>query len=128
MPLCTTYWRLKGYGQSATTGKPTAQRLRCPVKTMTKTMLKGETDRATSMEASIVDPNATVALTGEQGCEAACPSNQQPPHAGDAAIRELSATANGKRLGCPAGDGLDFWLEAEREVNATRSGSGSAQG
>ena len=86
---------------------------------MTKTILKGETDRATLIDVSIADPNATVALTGEQGREAACPSNQQPPDAGDEAIREL-AHRKWEAAGCPAGDGLNFWLEAEREVN--RSG------
>ena len=66
---------------------------------MTKTIRKGETDRATSADDSIADPNATVALTAEQGCEAACPSNQQPtdaceerapgPHWDSAELHEL---------------------------------------
>ena len=93
---------------------------------MTKTMLKGATNRATAADVSIADPSATVALTGEHGCEAACPSNQQPTNACEEVIRAL-AHSKWKAAGCPTGDGLDFWLEAEREVNAERSGSSSAQ-
>ena len=33
---------------------------------MTKTILKGETDRATSADVSVADPGATVALTVKQ--------------------------------------------------------------
>ena len=94
---------------------------------MTETILTGETDRPTSADVSIADPNATVALAGEQGCEAACPSNPQLSDAGEEAIREL-AHRKWQAAGCPAGDGLDFWLEAEREVNAERAGASSAQG
>ena len=92
---------------------------------MTKTIRKGETDRATSADDSISDPNATVVLTGEQVCEAACPSNQQPTNVCEDAIRAL-AHSKWETAGCPAGGGLDFWLEAEREVNAERSGSSAA--
>ena len=90
-------------------------------------MFKGETHRATSADDSIADPNATVALTAEQGCESACPSNQEPTYAREEAIRAL-AHRNWEAAGCPAGDGFDFWLEAEREVNTERSGSSPAQG
>ena len=94
---------------------------------MSKTILKGETNRATSADVSVADPNATVARTGEHGCEAACPSNQQPTDAREEAIRVL-AHSKWEAAGCPAGDGVDFWLEAEREVHAERSGSSPAQG
>ena len=94
---------------------------------MSKTILNGETNRATSADAPIADPSATVALTGERECEAACPSNQQPADACEESIRAL-AHSKWKAAGCPSGDGVDFWLEAEREVNAERSGSISAQG
>ena len=92
---------------------------------MTKAIRKGETDRATSVDDSIADPNATVVLTGEHGCEAACPSNQQPTNVCEDAIRAL-AHSKWEAAGCPARDGLEFWLEAEREVIAKRSGSSSA--
>ena len=83
---------------------------------MTKTICKGETDRATSADDSIADPNATVVLTGEQVCEAPCPSNQQPTEDCEETIRAL-AHHKWEAAGCPAGNGVEFWLEAEREVN-----------
>ena len=89
---------------------------------MTETILKDEPERATTADVSIADPT-TVALAGEQGCEAACSAaQQQPPDVGREAIRER-AHRKWEAAGCPAGDGLDFWLEAEREVNAERSGT-----
>ena len=94
---------------------------------MTKTILKGETNRAAPADDSVADPSATVSLIGERECEAACPSNQQPPDACEAAIRAL-AHSKWEAAGCPAGDGVDFWLEAEREVSAARTGSSSTQG
>ena len=94
---------------------------------MSKTNLKGETNQATPADVSFADPNATVVLTGEQACEAASPSNQQSSDAREEAIRAL-AHSKWEAAGCPAGDGVDFWLEAEREVNAERSGSSPAQG
>ena len=117
---------------------------------MSTTILTAETDRATSADVAIADPTATaalageqgceaacpaneqpsaagVALAGEQGCEAACPANEQPSAAGEEAIREL-AHRKWEAAGCPAGNELDFWLEAEREVNAERSEPSPAQG
>lgn len=94
---------------------------------MTKTILKGETDRATSADVSIADPSATVALTGEHVGEAACPSNQQPADACEDAIRVL-AYRKWEFSGCPPGDGVEFWLDAEQEVHAKQSGSCSAEG
>jgi len=90
---------------------------------MTKTILKSQTTPATSADDSIVDPNATVALTGEHGCEAVCTPNQQPVNACEEAIR-AHAHRKWEAAGCPAGDGFDFWLEAEQEVNVERSTSG----
>ena len=92
---------------------------------MTKTIRKGETDRAISADDSIADPNATVVLTGEQVCEAACPSSQQRTEDCEEAIRAL-AHRKWETSGCPAGVGIEFWLEAELEVNAERSGSSAA--
>lgn len=91
---------------------------------MTKTIRKGETDRATSADDSIADPNATVILTGERVCEVACPSNQPPANVCEDAIRAI-AHRKWEAAGCPMGDGLDFWLEAEQEVNSERSTSES---
>ena len=93
---------------------------------MTETILKGKTVRATTADVSIADLT-TVTLAGEQGGEAACSSNrQQPPDAREEAIRER-AHRKWEAAGRPAGDGLDFWLEAEREIHAERAGASSAQ-
>ncbi|RPI81237.1 MAG: DUF2934 domain-containing protein [Planctomycetaceae bacterium] len=81
---------------------------------MSKTILKGKTNRAAAAEISGTDPNATVARTGEHGCEVACPSIQQPADAQEEPIRVL-AYGKWQAAGCPAGDGFDFWLEAERD-------------
>ena len=89
---------------------------------MSKAILKGETNRATSADVSVADPNATVALTGEHGCESTCPSNQQPA---DAREEEI-AHRKWETAGFPAGDGFDFWLEAEREVKANQPASTTA--
>ena len=82
-----------------------------------KTIVKGATSRATSADLSLADANATVTMTGEHGCESACPSNQQPTDPREEAIRAL-AYGKWEAGGCPAGDGFEFWLEAERDVNA----------
>lgn len=86
----------------------------------TKSVLKGQADRATSADNSIADPNATVVLTGEQGGEGACPSNGQSTNACEEAIRAL-AHSKWEAAGCPTGDGIEFWLEAEREVISEKS-------
>ena len=87
---------------------------------MSKTTLNGETNRATSADVSIAAPNTTVGHTGDHGCESECPSNQQSTDDREEAIRAL-AHSKWEAAGCPAGDGFDFWLEAEREVNAESS-------
>ena len=89
---------------------------------MTKTIHKGKTDPAISADVSIADPNATVMLTGAQGCEAACPSSRQPTEDCEDTIRAL-ANRKWEAAGCPAGNGVEFWLEAEQEVNVERSTS-----
>ncbi len=94
---------------------------------MSKTILKGETNRATKADVSIAVPSATVAQTGGQVCDATCPSNQQPANDCEETIR-ARAHSKWEAAGCPPGDGFDIWLEAEREVNAERTGSSSAQG
>jgi len=82
---------------------------------MTKTILKSQTTPATSADDSIADPNATVALTGEHGCEAVCTPNQQPVNACEEAIRAL-AHSKWEAAGCPEDDGMAFWLKAENEL------------
>jgi hypothetical protein len=96
-------------------------------KSKNKSKTKTEADRSDDTDVAIADPRAIVAMTGEPGCESALPSNQQPSDACEEAIRVL-AHHKWEAAGGPAGDGLDFWLEAEQEVHAERSGSRSAQG
>lgn len=93
---------------------------------MIKATRKGRTKRATAVDDSIANPNATVAQTGELACESARPSNQQSTGARDEAIRAL-AFRKWEAAGCPAGDGFEFWLEAEREVHAEVARSSPAQ-
>ena len=95
-------------------------------KTMNKTILKAEANQSDQTDVAIADSNATVVLTTEKACEVACPSDLQPADGCEEAIRVL-AHHKWEAVGCPAGDGLGFWLEAEREVNAERAGSSSAE-
>jgi len=94
---------------------------------MTKTTVKDQTRQATSADDSVADPNATVTLTGEHGREATCLPNQRPADGCEETIRAV-AYSKWEAAGCPAGDGVDFWLEAEREVIAERNASSSAPG
>lgn len=86
---------------------------------MTKTILKGEKTRTTSLDDCIADSIAPMTLTSQQGCDVASLSSRQPTNACDESIRTL-AYHNWEEAGCPAGDGVDFWLEAEREINMVR--------
>lgn len=92
---------------------------------MSKTTLKGATNRTTLAGVSIAAPSSIVTQIGEVGGEAVCTSNQQPVNSNDEAIRML-AHSKWEAAGCPAGDGVDFWLEAEREVKVERIGSSPA--
>jgi len=94
---------------------------------MTKTIHKANMQRSEPTEARTTELNATAAPTGEHGCEAASPLNQQTTDLCAEAIRTL-AHRKWEAAGCPAGDGVDFWLEAEQELNAEGSGSVLAQG
>ena len=85
---------------------------------MSRTNFKGGTNRTASTAVSIADPGSTVAVTG--GCESASAGNPL-----EDAIR-LRAHSKWEAAGCPAGDGIDFWLEAERELQAMLSEPGSA--
>jgi hypothetical protein len=93
---------------------------------MTKTSLTRKTDRVASADVPVVDPHVTVALPSKPKREAARPAREQSRAADVEQIRDL-AHRKWEAAGRPAGDGLDFWLEAEREVNAERAGAGAAQ-
>lgn len=94
---------------------------------MTKTVLKGRQGRTTAADDAIANPNATVVQTGEHGRNSARPENQQPTNACQEVIRVL-AHRKWEAAGCPEGDGVEFWIEAEREVRAAQPESRVAQG
>ncbi len=88
---------------------------------MSPTNLEAETSRTTSAATSFTDLNATVGLAGEFACESMGNSVGQPFNASEETIR-ARAHIKWEAAGRPAGDGIEFWLEAEREVNADRVG------
>ena len=94
---------------------------------MSKTNLRGNKNRSTPADVSFADPTITVSLSSEHECVAVSPSNQQLSDAQEEAIR-LLAHEKWEAAGCPAGDGVDFWLDAEQEVTAEQSGSCASQG
>ena len=75
----------------------------------------GQTNRSIIREPSVEDPHDSVELTDEHGAVAECSTTFPPPQAYEEAIRSL---AHNKWIaaGCPEGDGVDHWLEAEQEV------------
>ncbi len=94
---------------------------------MSKTNLKDNKSQATPADVSFADPTITVLLDSEHECVGASPPNEQRTDAHQEAIR-LLAYEKWEAAGCPAGDGVDFWLQAEQEVNAEQSGSSTDQG
>ena len=92
----------------------------------TKKGYKGHADRVNSGDVATTESSSTVALTEEQSHAAECqPIQEQRGDEFDMAIREL-AYLKWEAAGFPAGDGFDFWLEAEREINANQSASNHA--
>lgn len=94
--------------------------------TKTKNWHKGHADRANSGDVATTESSSTMALTANQGHEAECRDQteyqacqERPTDEFDMAIREL-AYSKWEAAGFPAGDGFDFWLEAEREVKASQ--------
>ncbi len=85
----------------------------------------GKTNRAASADVPVVAPHVTVVLPSKPRRAAARPANEQPRAADVEAIRVL-AHRKWEAAGRPAGDGLHFWLEAERELSAERSGTAAA--
>ena len=87
---------------------------------MPKIIRKARPDRSDLTGVVITDPKATVPLTGEKGW----PSNLKPSDVFEEANRVL-AHRKWEVAGRPEGDGVEFWLEAERELKAERSTSES---
>jgi len=94
---------------------------------MTKTVHKANNQRSEVTEFAAAASHATATRASEHKCEAASASNQQPTDVCEEAIRTL-AHEKWELAGCPAGDGVEFWLDAEQEVNQERSKSNRAQG
>jgi hypothetical protein len=84
---------------------------------MSKTNAKGKKNRAMPADVSFADPTITVTLDSECECVDVCPSKQHSLDAQQEAIRVL-AHEKWEAAGCPAGDGVNFWLDAEQEVTA----------
>ncbi len=94
--------------------------------TKTKKGYKGHADRVNSGDVATTESSSTVALTEDHGHEAECqPGEEQPRDEFDRAICEL-AHHKWEAAEFPAGDGFDFWLEAEREIKAHQSASNPA--
>ncbi len=64
-------------------------------------------------------------LEGKSASVTDCQSNCECLCASDESIRML-AYLKWEAAGCPPDHGLMYWLEAEGELDATRSGAGSA--
>jgi len=88
--------------------------------TKTKKGNKAQADRVNSGAVPTTESSSAVALPEDQNHEAECqPVQEQSCDEFDMAIREL-AHQKWEAAGFPAGDGFDFWLEAEREVKANQ--------
>ena len=88
-----------------------------------KTMSVSEASRPVSMKTADHKSNGEAfAVPGVRLCAPECQTPQQIMDACEEEIRDL-AYAKWEAAGCPSGDGFDFWLEAEQEVIALRTGS-----
>jgi hypothetical protein len=96
------------------------------IMTKTKKGNKDHADRADSGETAAIQSNSTAGLTEVLTPEAdSQPCQDHPTDGFDMAIREL-AYLKWEAAGFPAGDGIDFWLEAERELKANREATDTA--
>lgn len=93
---------------------------------MARKIHKANTPPSEATEIRAASASDTGALNGEHESEAARQSNRQPAVADEETIR-ARAYSKWEAAGCPTGDGVDFWLQAEREVGAEPLGSTSAQ-
>lgn len=93
---------------------------------MNKSMTKGRDSLTISRDIPVADSNTTVTLRGEHGCDSGNTESHPLMNACEDEIR-LLAHRKWEAAGCPAGDGFDFWLDAERELNAEQYESSSVQ-
>ena len=79
---------------------------------------KADSDQSKLVNVDTTESNSTPAPPAVQRRKPKRqPELEQPTTAIDEVIREL-AHRKWEAAGCPAGDGFDFWLEAERELKA----------
>ena len=91
--------------------------------TKSKTMSPREASRPVSVKTADHASNGeALAALGVRLCTPQCQSPQQIMDACEEEIRDLAYT-KWEEAGCPSCDGFDFWLEAEQEVTAARSGT-----
>ena len=87
---------------------------------------KGHADRENSADVGSSQLGSTVELKNASAQKAECqPSPEQTDDEFDKAIREL-AHRKWEAAGFPAGDGFDFWLDAEVEIKANQRASNPA--
>ena len=82
---------------------------------MSKTIRKGKSNTSKSTEIGVADTGATEVLVYDGDSASAPVENQQTSIASEETIRVL-AHSKWEAAGCPAGDGTEFWLKAEKEV------------
>lgn len=92
---------------------------------MAKAIHKTNMKPSLANETLVVDQVATAELAGTP--EEAPSSGQQPAQCGEDEIRTV-AYGKWESAGFPAGDGVEFWLEAERELNTESARSRPAHG
>jgi Protein of unknown function (DUF2934) len=86
-------------------------------KTSSKANPKSVRKRVTSASASAAELSNSVVQNDQQVVEATWPADPQSTACREEAIRER-AYSKWEEAGRPEGDGIEFWLEAERELDA----------
>lgn len=82
---------------------------------MTKTSRQTNANSSTSKDLVVSDPT-TLPLSEELNRDESDPPNHQPKEDQREAIRAL-AYRKWEAAGCPKGDGTEYWLAAEQEIN-----------
>ncbi len=93
---------------------------------MNKATMKRKKGQAAQVDVSAADLGVTVTLAEEQGIRSASSSSQHSATGLEEVVRAL-AYRKWEAAACPSGDGIQFWLEAEQEVNAEPARSRPAQ-
>ena len=91
---------------------------------MAKNIQNVNTPTSEAKDVRTAGSSATGALNGANEGQVECQLNGQPTDSDVEAIRTL-AHSKWEAAGCPTGDGVDFWLQAELELKAVWSTSDS---